>query len=231
MNAVNKSKQLVGVVDTPKLKHVEYQTLETRAVAAKLQVLPILQITCFVAGTPVLTAEGSRPIESLKVGDTVLSRPENNVEVPVRPKIVAAMFELSAKVVELHVGGQVLETTAEHPMFVDGVGWRPAHELQAGDLLIGHDLQRTAVEKVLLTDRTETVYNLRVADDHTRIVNNESLVISARFQRPTEAGCVQPSDSLHWLRPCRPTPLTRRLTLFCAHFKPSPTGTAGLGAR
>ena len=173
LTAVNKSKQLADIVDAPKLKHVEQQELTNRAAAAERSVLPLLQETCFVAGTPVLTAEGSRPIESLKVGDAVLSRAENDVEAPLRQRRVEAVFELSAKIVELHVGGQVLETTAEHPMFVEGVGWRPAFELQECDLLVGHDLQRTAVEKVVLTDRTETVYNLRVADDHTYFVGRD----------------------------------------------------------
>jgi hypothetical protein len=32
---------------------------------------------CFVAGTPVHTKEGLRPIEQIKVGDYVLSKPED----------------------------------------------------------------------------------------------------------------------------------------------------------
>jgi hypothetical protein len=38
--------------------------------------LPILQLSCFVAGTPVLTPRGAKAIEALQPGDVVLSRPE-----------------------------------------------------------------------------------------------------------------------------------------------------------
>ncbi|MCA9145545.1 MAG: Hint domain-containing protein [Planctomycetaceae bacterium] len=170
---VNKAKHLTDITDTPKLKQVEQQQLVTRANAVEKTVLAVIQDTCFVAGTPILTPTGSRPIESFRIGDEVWARAENDVEAPLRRRIVEAVFELSAPVVEVHVGGKVIETTAKHPMFVDGVGWRPACELGAGDGLIGHDLQRTAVDKVVLTERKETVYNMRISDDHTYFVGHE----------------------------------------------------------
>jgi hypothetical protein len=39
-----------------------------------------------------------------------------------------------------------------------------------GDLLVGHNGVRTAVESVTITDRHDTVYNLRVAEDRTYFV-------------------------------------------------------------
>ena len=67
----------------------------------------------------------------------------------------------------LHVGGQVIRTTAEHPFFVRGEGWRAARLLQAGQSLRSHDDRWLKVDDVRQTDEVAPVYNLRVADYHT----------------------------------------------------------------
>ena len=134
----------------------------------------ILQQTCFTAGTPVLTPGGAKPIESFAVGDSVLARDELVPEGDVRAQRVEAVFELSAPVIELHAGGQTIETTGEHPFYVDGRGWVPAENLQVGDQLVGHNEVRTAVESVVHTERESTVYNLRVSNDHTYFVGEQS---------------------------------------------------------
>ena len=50
---------------------------------------------CFVAGTPVLTPSGPRPIETLKPGDWVVSRPDtcDPTQTPARPRRVVNLFE------------------------------------------------------------------------------------------------------------------------------------------
>jgi hypothetical protein len=42
----------------------------------------------------------------------------------------------------------------------------PAGELRQGDLLLGHDGRRVAVEAVIETREVTTVYNMRVAGYH-----------------------------------------------------------------
>ncbi len=134
----------------------------------------VLQQTCFVAGTPILTPEGEKTIESFSVGDKVLARPEEEPSVLARAQTVEAVFELSAPVLELQVGGQVIETTREHPFYVHEKGWTAAEELLEGDQLVGHDGTLTAVESVASTDQVKTVYNMRVSEDHTYFVGRQS---------------------------------------------------------
>ncbi len=55
----------------------------------------------------------------------------------------------------IHVGGQVIRTTADHPFFIQGKGWTDTAELQVGDLLLNHDGQPSAIEGVTDTGTEE----------------------------------------------------------------------------
>ena len=134
----------------------------------------ILNDTCFVAGTPLLTPEGSKAIEEFQPGDLILSRSEHDPHAPIVTRRVERVFKLTGLVAELRVGGRVIETTAEHPFYVQDQGWKKTCELEPGDQLVGHHGTLTPVEEITLTERTSAVYNLRVADDHTYFVGDAS---------------------------------------------------------
>ena len=126
--------------------------------------------SCFAAGTPLLTPEGSRPIEALRPGDLVLAAPEGNPEGPVTPRLVEQVFRAESALVTLEVGGRSIRTTAEHPFWVEGRGWTKAADLIAGDRLRCADGRRVVVAGVRDAGEIAAVYNLRVAADHTYFV-------------------------------------------------------------
>jgi filamentous hemagglutinin len=126
--------------------------------------------SCFAAGTPLLTPTGDKPIAQFRVGDWILSAPEDDPDAPLQARQVEEVFVRVAPVLYLHVGGQVIHTTAEHPFFVLAKGWRMARELVAGDGLRGADGRWVAVEAVTDTGAVTTVYNLAVAEYHTYFV-------------------------------------------------------------
>ena len=130
----------------------------------------ITGVGCFAAGTPLLTPEGQKPIEQIQTGDYVLSRDQRDVNGPVEAKLVEETFVRSSMILNLHVAGQVVRTTKEHPFYVRDRGWTAAGQLQAGDLLATDNGRWLEVEKVVDTAQLETVYNLRVADYHTYFV-------------------------------------------------------------
>jgi RHS repeat-associated protein len=125
---------------------------------------------CFVAGTPLLTPHGPKPIEQFHAGDLVLSRDEHDPAGEVGPKVVEAVFRHFARLLTVRASGREVGTTAEHPFWVRGKGWVPARELAPGDVLVGHDNRTVAVEGVVEADEWTEVYNLRVADWHTYFV-------------------------------------------------------------
>ncbi len=82
------------------------------------------------------------------------------------------MLPTRKPVVTLHINGQAIRTTGEHPFWVYNKGWLPAKQLQPGDMLVGRDGQIMPVGEVYDTGEYETVYNLRVAEHHTYFVGS-----------------------------------------------------------
>jgi hypothetical protein len=72
----------------------------------------------------------------------------------------------------LHLGGQTIRTTAEHPFYVQGRGWVAAGELSVHELLVLHDGRTLPVQAIRLTAEFATVYNFRVAEHHTYFVGD-----------------------------------------------------------
>ncbi|MBV6714144.1 HINT domain-containing protein [Paenibacillus chitinolyticus] len=130
---------------------------------------------CFVAGTKVQTDEGEKNIEDIEVGDKVLSKDENNPDGELAYKEVTALYRNQRDdIIKLHVGEQIIETTNNHPFWVEGKGWVLADEVQEGDKLQKADGSNLTIDKVefVKLDEKVTVYNFTVADFHTYYVTD-----------------------------------------------------------
>ena len=132
-------------------------------------------VLCFAAGTSVATPEGERPIETLGIGDMVLSRADHDVLGRIEPKRIEQTFKHETEIVAVHVEGGTVRTTAKHPFFVRDQGWTSAEKLVPGDMLATDLRSWTRVEHVEATGEVETVYNFHVADHHTYFVGGQSL--------------------------------------------------------
>ncbi|MEZ6056651.1 MAG: polymorphic toxin-type HINT domain-containing protein [Planctomycetaceae bacterium] len=83
---------------------------------------------------------------------------------------VERVFRLSAPTMVLTLGGERVETTLEHPFYVEGQGWTPAQDLVTGQRLAGMDGDWTPIDHIEYTRQTKPVFNLRIAADHTYFV-------------------------------------------------------------
>jgi len=70
----------------------------------------------------VLTNEGEKNIEDIQVGDRVLSKDENTGEVAYK-EVTATFNHETDEIYKIHVGGQTIESTFNHPFYVEGKGW------------------------------------------------------------------------------------------------------------
>lgn len=91
-------------------------------------------------------------------------------------------------IIKLHVGEQVIETTDNHPFWVEGKGWVFADELQVGDKLQKANGINLTIDKVefIKLDEKVTVYNFTVADFHTYYVTDLGIWVH------NTDGCLRP---------------------------------------
>jgi hypothetical protein len=127
---------------------------------------------CFVAGTPVLLADGTfAPIESIRVNDIVLSRNEKSEVISPR-RVVRHWTHRDHPILVLQLDGNArIETTKEHRFAVPGRGFVAAGELVAGDLVVTNGPRTIAISGIESPSSRSTVYNLTVETDHTYFVS------------------------------------------------------------
>lgn len=140
--------------------------------------------SCFVAGTPIQTETGLRPIESVKLGDRVLAQNLETGEVAFRPVLRVTQTD-SALTKSVRVGNETLVSTTAHPYWVNGQGWRLARELEPG--MQFHSLSGAVEVAAVSPGESETVYNLEVADFNTYFVGQgQILTHDITVRQPTD---------------------------------------------
>ena len=82
-------------------------------------------------------------------------------------------------VVRLSINGEAIETTNEHPFYVEGHGWTNASDLKVGDKVRQEDGTTGIVEKAkhVALDNPVTVYNFEVEDFHTYYVSEQKELV------------------------------------------------------
>ena len=82
-------------------------------------------------------------------------------------------------VVRLSINGEAIETTNEHPFYVEGHGWTNASDLKVGDKVRQEDGTTGIVEKAkhVALDNPVTVYNFEVEDFHTYYVSEQKVLV------------------------------------------------------
>ena len=87
---------------------------------------------CFAAGTQVATMTGPKPIESLKVGDQVLSQDTVTGVLSYQP-IVGLHHNPPAETVRIRLKDETVVSTPVHRFWRPGRGWAMARDLKPGD--------------------------------------------------------------------------------------------------
>ncbi|MFD1885877.1 polymorphic toxin-type HINT domain-containing protein [Paenibacillus wenxiniae] len=116
---------------------------------------------------------GEKPIEAIQIGDRVLSKNAETGQLDY--KAVTALYRNEKDTTyKLHVGQQIVETTDNHPFWVEGKGWITAIDLKVGDQLKQSNGNVLAIEQIEIVhhEHKVKVYNFTVADDHTYFVSD-----------------------------------------------------------
>ena len=131
--------------------------------------------SCFAAGTPVLTRAGRRVIETLKVGDQVLTQDTSSGALFYQP-VLAVFHNPPADVLSVELDdGDAIVATDIHRFWQTGRGWKMARELLPGDhlRLLGGTSRVIAIER----EPRQLVYNLEVAGPGDFFVGRNGVLV------------------------------------------------------
>lgn len=123
---------------------------------------------CFTAGTKVAVKDGHKNIEEVRVGDLVWAYNEKTGESNLKPVLHTMQKEVDTTI-ELTLGKEVIETTAEHPFYTK-TGWKDAADLKLDDSIKTKKGHWQRVEATNFMYQKKKVYNFEVAELHTYFV-------------------------------------------------------------
>ena len=116
---------------------------------ASQQYANIADGVCFVAGTEVKTEEGRKAIEEIEAGDRVYAKDTETGEEGYK-EVVRVFRKETKELIHLWIGESRIDTTPNHPFWIEGYGFREAGELQEGDKVLTADGEVLTVSRVEL---------------------------------------------------------------------------------
>lgn len=138
-----------------------------------LSLPPVRTCECLAAGTPVWTETGPRAIETIRIGDRVLSQNVETGELAYKP-VLRTTVRAAGPLVRLDLHGEYIQTSGGHPFWVAGDGWKFARNLKAGAVLCALG-EPVILSSAQFEGQGET-YNLVVADFNTYFVGRSRVL-------------------------------------------------------
>ncbi len=148
---------------------------------------------CFIAGTPVLTPHGWRPIESIKKNQKVLSFDERTREI-ITDTVARTFRHVVTGYLNLRFSdGGILQVTGEHRFLTESGVWKHAFNLRYGKngdriwRLVGRRWTLVRLEGVRYSDRSIfDVFNMHVLRNQTYIADGFAAHNTKDFPREYE---------------------------------------------
>ena len=137
-------------------------------------------IKCFIAGTLIATETGFAGIESIKLGDVVLSTNADTMVTGYK-KVLEKYVRKTKELVHIIASGEEIVSTPDHPYYVAGRGFVNACQLCIGSPLLDADGRVLETEQIykeyLEEDEKVTVYNFQVEEWHTYNVGEMEVLV------------------------------------------------------
>ena len=121
---------------------------------------------------------GSKNIEDIQIGDYVLAENPETGEIDYK-EVVQTFVRYKDTIIHVIVNGTEIETTSEHPFWVEEKGFVEAGSLQQGDILrlsSGAEARVEALWEEAYEDEV-VVYNFEVVDFHTYFVSELGVLV------------------------------------------------------
>jgi hypothetical protein len=122
----------------------------------------MMRMSCFGAGTLVRTLSASRPIETLRPGDVVLTENVKTGALGYQP-ILVVHHNPPSRTFRIALGDETIVSSEFHRFWKAGKGWVMARDLKPGDTL--RTLGGLAAVSAVDPGGVQPVFNLDVAED------------------------------------------------------------------
>jgi hypothetical protein len=130
---------------------------------------------CFAAGTMVHTGSGPRKIESISLGDRVLSQQASTGALSYQP-VLATHINGPVETLRITIeSGEAIVATGIHRFWKAGKGWVMARDLGPGDSL--RVLGGIATVRSVEAGPRQKVYNLDIAGNRNFLVGSAGLLV------------------------------------------------------
>lgn len=127
----------------------------------------------FVAGTPVLTPDGLLAIEGIRTGQQVFSRSEGNwLDAP--QDVVRTFTRQASGYRELVTEYETYYLTDEHPVWVQGHGWKNARDIETDDVIAAKTGDVLVLENRAIAEPVQ-VFNFEVANTPSYFVGEHGI--------------------------------------------------------
>lgn len=133
-------------------------------------------LMCLNEDTLISTAEGQKPIKSIKKGDLVYSYNETTQQTELKPvEFVTkrSINDAKSKYYYIYTKNEgPIKATFNHEFFVNG-SYISAENLKVGDKLLNQNQEEETITKIeIVENTTDMVWDLTVADNHNFYANN-----------------------------------------------------------
>lgn len=216
----------------------EAETLAHEEKEAAVGESEMAEATCemsFVEDTEVMTPEGNKPIQDIKVGDRVVGYNEQTNKTGLFA--VSRVFQrVASTLLIIALAGDTIKVTPEHPFFIYGKGWSAAALLKAGDQLLNYDQTTAVVLSIGRLEREAKVYNFEVEEAHSYFVSEETLLVHngrclVRRSKRIQAHRVKDRNNLSNLPAKRTAKGVNRYGKGDGFFYPGPYANGSIRAR
>jgi len=137
---------------------------------------------CFIGGTPVNTPNGFKPIETIEIGDIVLSWNEHTLSTETQ-RVVGVMKAIRRDVVKILINSdELIIASSNHQFYVKGKKWIKAIEVSLNDILIDKKSKEVLIKKIDKTpfSKEAMVYNIEVEKLHNYFVGKAGILTHNR---------------------------------------------------
>jgi hypothetical protein len=132
------------------------------------------QYSCLVPGTLIQTATGLVPIETIQIGDFVVSQNVETAELALKPVILTTVRPPKS-ILQIVTGSNKIDATGGHQWWISGLGWVKTRDLKPGMML--HTSTGTLeIDRLVEDSVPQVTHNLVVDGNHTYFVGTERVL-------------------------------------------------------